>query len=161
MRRYVPTMRTCLTSSVRLIANVSADGMELMGYTETAIIGTTSVDYTVRSTMVVCESVKGEALDALRASMQEGTYARALSSCLGGNATVMGSFTSPQSTDLPTPGPTRMPITWPTRSPTPVPTRRSPTPVPTQLSENGKKYTGTENYYLIRCVLLLYGICEP
>ena len=139
-------MRACLTISVRLVANVSVDGIQLIGYTEDITVGVNATDYTLRSTIVVCENVEGQALIALEASMQKGTYAQVLSNCLDVNATVTGRFVSSQSINLPT----RMPMIWPTQCP-----QRSPTPFPTQLAENGMKYSGTVNSYMIRCILLL------
>ena len=126
---------------------MSADGIQLSGYNETVTFGINYYDYKLRSTIVVCESIEGQALSALEASMQNGTYAQVLSKCLDGNATVTGRFISPQSIDLPTPRPTRMPIIWPTVSPI---SRPSPTPLPTQLAEHSKKYSGIVNSYLIR-----------
>ena len=79
-----------------LIANVSDDSIQLIGYTETisSMKDTTTHEYYIRSTMSMCESVEGQALRALETSIQNETYDEVLSQCLGRVVTgVSGRFT--------------------------------------------------------------------
>jgi hypothetical protein len=119
-----------------LIAYVSDDSIQLMGYTETVSYteDTTTYEYYIRSTMSMCESVEGQALRALETSIQNETYDEALSQCLGRVVSgVSGSFTSTRS-GLPTSDTMSMStLMESTDGPT-----TSPTPPPTRLDENCK-----------------------
>jgi hypothetical protein len=126
---------------------VPADSIEFMDYTETfRFSGRNSVYYEIGCTIVVCENVKDQALDALEASMQKNTYDVALSNCLNSNATVIGSFTTPQRNAVFEPKPTRITMSWP---------MKSPTPMPTQLVESGENYCAFVNANLVRNLPLL------
>ena len=95
------------------------------------------------STIIICESVGGHPLRALNASVQEKTYDKVLSKCLGTNVSfLVASFTSAP--------PTRSPISiWrsPTLRPTPRPTQTArpswhpyslPTPRPSLFIHHSK-----------------------
>ena len=117
-----------------LIANVSDDSIQLIGYTETisSMKDTTTHEYYIRSTMSMCESVEGQALGALETSIQNETYDEVLSRCLERVVSgVSGSFTT---TRLPTSDTISMssPMEL-TGEPT-----ATPTPPPTRLNENCK-----------------------
>ena len=120
-------MNECLEDSIGRIANVSANNVALRGYSEVYedIVGTTLDKYTISSSMIICEIVKGRALPALEASMKTKLYNEVLSNCLRKNATVVfGYFTSLQS---------------PTSRPEgPASQLRSPTLRPTDLVYNGE-----------------------
>lgn len=97
-------MKACLRNSVGLITNVSADSIQLEGYSEDFLdtVGATLDEYKISSTMNICESIGGQALIALMASIGKEAYDHVLSNCLGTNATLaIGSFTSTQPTTLP------------------------------------------------------------
>ena len=78
-------MEACLSKSVGLIANVSADSIQLKEYSEYYLdtVGAMLDEYRISGTMTICESNQGQALIALNASIQEKTYDKALSKCLG------------------------------------------------------------------------------
>lgn len=123
-------MELYFTDTVSIIANVPVSRIRLIGYTETLKIHHVNlVDFNSSCTRVVCKNVFDQALDALEIYMQTGKYSRVLSNCLGGDVTVIGSFTSPERIALSTPSPT----TW------------SPTPTPTLLVEHDKSYCATVN----------------
>ena len=62
-------MKACLGNSVGLIANMLADSIQLVGYSEDFLDsgGATLDEYKISSTMDICESVGGQALIALMA----------------------------------------------------------------------------------------------
>ena len=86
-----------------LIVNVPDDSIQMIGYTETGsnIKDTTIYEYHIRSTISMCESVEGQALRALEASIQNETYDEVLSQFLGRVVSgVSGRFTSTRSAFL-------------------------------------------------------------
>ena len=98
-------MKACLANSTGLVANVSADSIQLIGYSEDFIdiVGATPDEYTISSTMIICESVAGLALIDLKASIQRKSYDLVLSNCLGTSVNlVAGSFALALPTTLPT-----------------------------------------------------------
>jgi hypothetical protein len=114
-----------------LIVSVPDDSIQLIGYTETGsnIKDTTIYEYHIRSTISMCESVEGQALRALEASIQSETYDEVLSQFLGRVVGgVSGRFTSTRSALLTSDimsmtslmGLTGEPTTSPTRPPTRV-----------------------------------------
>ena len=110
-----------------LIANVSDDSIQWIGYTETVsnIQDTTTYVYHIRSTISMCESVEGQALRALEASMQNETYDEVLSQCLGRVVSgVSGSFTSTRSVLIASDTVSMSTIMESTGGPTTSPTRR-------------------------------------
>ena len=119
-----------------LIANVSDDSIQLIGYTESVsyMKDTTTYEHYIRSTMSMCESVEGQALGALETSIQNETYDEVLSQCLGRVVSgVSGSFTSTRR-GLPTSDTIWMStLLESTDGPT-----TTPTPSPTRLDENCK-----------------------
>ena len=131
-----------------LIVNVSDDSIQLIGYNETVthIESAAIFEYHIRSTISMCESVEGQALRALEASIQNETYDEVLSQCLGRVVSgVSGSFTSTRSV-LPTPNTVSMyALMESTDGPTASPTRR-----PTRAFENSKKYC---DRYCVFCTL--------
>ena len=140
-------MKACLSKSVGLIANASADSIQLKEYSEyySDTVGMILDEYKISGTMTICESNQGQALIALKASIQEKTYDKALSKCLGTNVSLVAASFTPLKTGRPslspTSGPTARPTptarpSWdPTLKPTQIATRR-----PTQFTEHGKNY---------------------
>ena len=143
-------MKACLSKSVGLIANVPANSIQLKDYSEYYLdnVGAILDEYRISGTMTICEINQGQALLALNASIQEKTYDKALSKCLGSNASlVTASFTllradkpSWSPTPQPTPPPTQR--ARPSLDPTPKPTQMA-TPRPTLFTEHGKNYCDT------------------
>ena len=119
-------MEACLLNSVGLIANVSAGSIQLREYIEYHL-GTM---YKIISKMNICESNQGQALIALNASIQEKTYDKALSKCLGTNVILAAASFTPFRPDRPSWSPTLRPI----------PTA---TPRPTLFTEHGENYCDT------------------
>ena len=161
-------MKACLSKSVGFIANVSAGSIQLKEFSEyySDTVGAFLDEYKISGTITICESYRGQALIALNASIQEKTYDKALSECLGKNVSlVAASFTllradrpSWSPTPRPTPRPTQTarPSWSPTPRPTPLPTQtarpswdptqkptQTATPRPTPFIEHGKNYCDT------------------
>ena len=125
-------MKACLSKSVGLIANVSADSIQLKEYSEdySNNLGAILDEYRISGTMTICESNQGQALLALNASIQGKTYDKALSKCLGTNVSLVAASFTPLRADKPS---------W---SFTPRPTHTA-TPRPTLFTEHGKNYCDT------------------
>lgn len=125
----------CLSKTVGLIANVSVDNIWLVGYSDRILVAfNSSIEIRISSTLIVCESIEGQALVALQLSAQERTYDQALLKCLGIYATTLKiSFTSLG----PTTKPTYRQISYPVQTDRPS---FGPTPRPTLSTENGKNY---------------------
>ena len=121
-----------------LIVNVPEDSIQWIGYTETGshIKDTTIYEYHIRSTMSMCESVEGQALRALEASIQNETYDEVLSQCLGRVVSgVSGRFTSTRSALLTSDTISMSSLMALTAEPT-----MSPTRPPTRVTEKCKIY---------------------
>jgi hypothetical protein len=141
-----------------LIANVSDDRIQMIGYTDTVsyIKDTTTYEYYIISTMSMFESVEGQALGALETSIQNETYDEVLSQCLGRVVSgVSGSFTTTRS-DLPTSDTISMStLLESTDGPT-----TTPTPPPTRLDENCKHCRYFEMSKDKYCCFVLYMVLD-
>ena len=122
-------MKACLSKSVGLIANVPAKSIQLKEYSEYYSDNTGAIpdEYRISGTINICEIDQGQALLALNASIQEKTYDKALSKCLGTNASLVAASFTLLRADKPS---------W---SPTPRPMQMA-TPRPTLFTEHGKNY---------------------
>ena len=141
-------MKACLSKSVGLIANVPADSIQLKEYSEYYLVGAILDEYRISGTMTICESNQGQALLALNASIQEKTYDKALSKCLGTSVSLVAASFTLLRADKPSWSPTPRPTPRPTQTarpsldPTPKPTQTA-TPRPTLFTEHGKNYCDT------------------
>ena len=80
-------MKACVSKSMRLIVNASADtdSFQWIGYNETVsyVESAAVYEYHIRCTISMCESVEGQTRRALEALIQNETYDEVLSHCLG------------------------------------------------------------------------------
>ena len=136
-------MKACLSKSVGLIANVPAKSIQLKEYSEYYSDNTGAIpdEYRISGTINICEIDQGQALLALNASIQEKTYDKALSKCLGTNASLVAASFTLLRADKPSWSPTPRPMQTarPSLDPTPKPTQTA-TPRPTLFTEHGKNY---------------------
>ena len=140
-----------------LIANVSADSIQPIGYDEsiTNVDSEAVYEYYVRSTISIWEGVEGQARRALEASMENATYDEVLSQCLGRIVTgVSGSFKS-------TPGalPALDSMSVSTLMESTDGPAMSPTPRSTLEINNGKKYCDAARSIHSMNVATLFIVC--